>query len=209
MKNFFQKIPALPVLALAALIPLSATAQSLFVVDVSGTSFSPDNITINKGDTIRWINTQGSHNVNGTLATFPTNPEPFGNSIGAGWTYVHKFLNPGEYDYRCDVHFSMGMVGHITVTNINATDDRAAEEKWIRAVFPTPASDQVIIELSKELSAGWTLGVYDLRGVEMANVQNLQGLQIGLDTGRWSKGLYFFQLKNEGQVLETGTIVVQ
>jgi plastocyanin len=186
------------------------SAQSLFEVSVGGTSFAPSSLTINKGDTVRWTNSSvGQHNVNGTLATFPSNPEPFGNSVGSNWTYEHVFLNPGNFNYRCDVHFSMGMVGDITVTNINATDDKAVEEKLVSSVYPSPASEQVVLELSREVGPGWTLSVFDLTGQAMTKAMPLIGIQIKLDTSAWGSGVYFYQLDNGKGVAETGTIVVQ
>jgi hypothetical protein len=60
----------------------------------------------------------GTHNVNGTLATFPNNPVGFGNGATAGgtWTYSFVFTTLGQYAYQCDPHAAMGMVGTVTVT---------------------------------------------------------------------------------------------
>ena len=85
-------------------------------VQTSGMTFSPDSITINLGDTVTFINTGGNHNVNGTTATFPSNPASFGNSLGTGWTFTHVFTVPGTYDYQCDPHAGMGMTGKIVVS---------------------------------------------------------------------------------------------
>ena len=84
-------------------------------VSTAGLTFSPSNIVITAGDTVVWTNTGGSHNVNGTQATFPNNPASFGNSVGSGWTYTFQFTIPGTYDYRCDPHFSLGMTGQVVV----------------------------------------------------------------------------------------------
>ncbi len=84
-------------------------------IATAGLTFSPNSLTITAGDTVVWTNTGGSHNVNGTQATFPNNPASFGNSVGSGWTYQFQFTIPGTYDFRCDPHFSLGMTGQITV----------------------------------------------------------------------------------------------
>ena len=85
-------------------------------VQTSGMAFSPDSITINLGDTVTFINTGGNHNVNGTTATFPSNPASFGNSLGSGWTFTHVFTVAGTYDYQCDPHAGMGMIGKVIVS---------------------------------------------------------------------------------------------
>ena len=50
-------------------------------VQTQGMTFSPSSININVGDTVTFYNTGGFHNVNGSLATFPNNPEGFNLSL--------------------------------------------------------------------------------------------------------------------------------
>lgn len=94
------------------------------IINLSGVAFSPNNLTINVGETVQWNNMSGTHNVNGSVATFPSNPEGFssGNAANAPWSFSHTFNVPGVYQYRCDPHFSLGMTGVITV-NGAATGD--------------------------------------------------------------------------------------
>jgi hypothetical protein len=79
---------------------------------------------INVGETVEWICTEGFHNVNGTLATYPDNPEGFGNGApqNAPWSYSYTFNVPGEYDYQCDPHRLLGMLGHIVVQDVRIPD---------------------------------------------------------------------------------------
>jgi plastocyanin len=92
-------------------------AQTKHIIEVTKNVFTPDNLKINPGDTVEWRNTDGFHNVNGTMATYPMNPESFGNSAGTDWTYSHVFSMPGNYDYQCDPHVDLGMIGKIEVTS--------------------------------------------------------------------------------------------
>jgi gliding motility-associated-like protein len=88
-----------------------------WVVNTAGNTFGANtNLSINIGDTVIWNNTGGFHNVNATLATYPGNPEGFGNAVaGAGWSFQWIFTIAGTYDYQCDPHLALGMVGEITV----------------------------------------------------------------------------------------------
>ncbi|MDB4126895.1 hypothetical protein N9580_02695, partial [Flavobacteriales bacterium] len=53
-----------------------------YVVNTAGNTFGANtNLSINIGDTVIWNNTGGFHNVNATLATYPGNPEGFGNAV--------------------------------------------------------------------------------------------------------------------------------
>ncbi len=85
------------------------------MVNVSSNQFAPSGLTITQGDIVTWTNTGGFHNINGNLASYPGNPEGFGNGVGSGWTFSHTFNIPGSYDYHCDPHVGLGMVGSVTV----------------------------------------------------------------------------------------------
>lgn len=98
-----------------------AIAQDHVVLTVGSTAFNPTNLTITVGETVEWQNTGGSHNVNGTTATYPNNPESFGNAVSSGWTFQHTFMTPGTYDYQCDPHLGLGMVGTVTVMPLPPT----------------------------------------------------------------------------------------
>lgn len=80
-------------------------------------SFTPADITIYVGESVEWDATSGVHNVNGSQATYPSNPESFysGDPAAAPWSYIYTFNTPGVYHYRCDLHYTSGMVGTVTV----------------------------------------------------------------------------------------------
>lgn len=91
--------------------------QAQHTVTVADFSFTPTALTINAGETVTWNNTQGHHNVNGSQASYPNNPEDFfsGMPAMAPWSFSYTFTTPGVYEYRCDEHPIM--VGTITVVN--------------------------------------------------------------------------------------------
>ncbi|MEL6276968.1 MAG: lamin tail domain-containing protein, partial [Bacteroidota bacterium] len=101
------------------------TAQANIAVEVRSNVFDPADITIQVGDTVTWTNVQGVHNVNGSLDSYPNNPEGFrsGNAAPPGWVFSHVFNVPGSYDYRCDPHFGLGMVGTVTVEGAAQNDN--------------------------------------------------------------------------------------
>jgi len=83
-------------------------------VTVSGLSFTPANITVQQGDTVRWTKGAGVHNV-AEVSAVPVFRS--GNPTGTAFVYDFAFNAPlsGTYNYRCDVHFGSGMVGTVTV----------------------------------------------------------------------------------------------
>ena len=97
-------------------IAFSANSTIHSVVANNSNNFVPSTLTISLGDTVEFINTGGFHNVNATLSTFPNNPQGFGNSVSSSnWSLQHIFTIPGTYNYQCDPHVGMGMIGTIIV----------------------------------------------------------------------------------------------
>jgi plastocyanin len=88
--------------------------------------FIPRDITIEIGQTVRWTNVEDmeEHNVNGLQDVFPCNPQGFysGDAALGPWDYDLTFNSAGVYDYHCDPHFSLGMIGSVTVVDPNAPD---------------------------------------------------------------------------------------
>lgn len=95
-------------------------------VEVSSNVFTPADITIMQGQTVEWVNLGGFHNVNGTQATFPNNPESFtnGGASNTSWTFTYTFNVPGVYDYQCDPHAGFGMAGTVTVIAVDQYPER-------------------------------------------------------------------------------------
>ena len=144
-----------------SLFLLNLHAQHTIVL--SGTSFTPNNLTITAGETVTWDNQSGFHNVNGSQQSYPDNPEGFGSGNAAAdpWMFSHTFTMPGDYDYHCDIHFNAGMTGQITVMPAMATDDIVITE--INYNNPGAGTDNYeYIELYNNGSAaidmeGWSL----------------------------------------------------
>ena len=85
-----------------------------YTVEVLGDVFSPQDITINEGESVRWINISGNNNINGDKSIFADNPVSFGNGdpSTANWTFDYTFDVPGYYEYQSDTH---GFKGSVTV----------------------------------------------------------------------------------------------
>jgi plastocyanin len=98
-----------------ALVSLAAPASaSAATVDVSAsdTSFTPSELTVAPGDTVKWTNNGGTHNVHFEDGQFdqPAEPAPV-------WPdpVQHTFPSAGRFAYYCEQHRDSGMTGVITV----------------------------------------------------------------------------------------------
>ena len=96
---------------------LSARAASNAVdvtVVVTDFEYAPLDIEIDQGDTVRWENQNGTHNVSSTIG-----PESFrnGDPAAGSWSFEFTFNTPGLYSYVCETpgHIALGMEGQITV----------------------------------------------------------------------------------------------
>lgn len=89
-----------------------ATAATHEVRASNGFGFVPNVVTIEPGDTVRWINVEGRHNVKADSGLF-------GNALGpAGWVYEVTFDEVGDFRYYCDLHGGpggQGMAGQVVV----------------------------------------------------------------------------------------------
>jgi plastocyanin len=124
---FFRSGAALAALALiAAAVPAIAAAKT---VEIKMTDmppkFVPMTITIEKGDTVQWINNAESlHSVTTNPAvaqdpkdvSLPKEAKPFDSGFmppGAKWSYT--FTVPGTYKYLCLPHEKDHMTGIVEV----------------------------------------------------------------------------------------------
>ncbi len=101
-------------LVLSLMVCAFASAQTAHTVIVTNYQFVPAILNVSVGDTINFICTLGCHDVNGTQATFPTNPASFGNSTAcATWDYTFIIPAAGTYQYQSDADIASGMQGSI------------------------------------------------------------------------------------------------
>ena len=113
---FFISVLLLPSLA------LSATHD----VTVRSNFFTPNNLTIEVGDTVRWTNSGGLHDVTADDGSFAS-------VTSSSFTFSRTFMSVAEVLYHCSVHSSPGlnissnMNGRINVVEASATTDVSVE----------------------------------------------------------------------------------
>jgi plastocyanin len=132
-------------------VPFLAQAQVNHNVQVGGSTvggtppfYSPQNLTISVGDIVRWTNTSGTHNVNGSTTLFPANPQGFssGSPQGGSWTFEFTFTIAGVYNYHCTQQgHSATQFGSITVLNPTVVEENTQADDIL--LFPVPANDQL------------------------------------------------------------------
>lgn len=94
-------------------LAMTANAQETHIVTVGDNFFSPSNLTIQAGDTVRWSNAAG-----GNLHDVTADDFSFASQTTAQFTFTMTFEDPGNVPYHCTVHGApggVGMSGTITV----------------------------------------------------------------------------------------------
>ncbi len=188
MKKFTQVL-------MMCLAPV-AFGQTNFTVDAQATSWSPNDLTIDLGDSVTWINNNnGSHNVNGTTATFPQNPESFSMlTTGTNWTFGKRFNIAGVYLYRCNVHSAM-MTGKVTVVDPGL----GLGDNAVSAITfgPNPANEVITIQTT---ATDFNVVIYDMAGnrVMAENLKNKNELNISA----LKNGTYVIEIRANGTILQ-------
>jgi len=102
-------------------VATTGVVHEVGMVSGRGELFEPADITVQRGDVVRFKLVSGVHN-----ASFPANKNPGGVTLPAATPYLqapgqtHDMvidLPAGEYYYHCDPHAALGMVGTITVVD--------------------------------------------------------------------------------------------
>jgi plastocyanin len=100
--------------ASAAVLVGAGAAQAVEQpVSVSSNQFTPADLTVSVGDTVRWTNTMGSHNVVFDDGSFA---RPMSVASPAPWMEARTFTTAGTFTYYCERHRLDGMTGIVRVT---------------------------------------------------------------------------------------------
>jgi plastocyanin len=119
-------------LAVTPDLAMTTAPQTVTVmVGMNGLNFMPDPVTINAGDTVKWVWAAAGHTVtsgsngtpDGAFCNDPTggtpspgNCAPPGNPTkNAGDTFSFTFPTAGSFPYFCRPHAAAGMTGTVTV----------------------------------------------------------------------------------------------
>lgn len=99
-------LPSLTFAAALTFIPVPSQAQETHTVTVGDNFFSPANLTIQAGDTVRWSNAAGGNPHDVTADDFS-----FASQTTNEFMFEMTFDDPGDVPYHCTVHGAAGGVG--------------------------------------------------------------------------------------------------
>ncbi len=126
----FAKFLAAPALCLVLMAPAFAAEHEVHMLNkgaVGAMVFEPAFVKAAPGDTIHFIPTDKSHNVEAIKEILPAGVEVFKSKINEEFTLT--VTEPGLYGVKCTPHFAMGMVGLIQVGEAPANLEAAKTAK--------------------------------------------------------------------------------
>ena len=107
-------------------------------------SFSPANLSIDVGDTVTWVNSQGSHDTVSGAAGVPNglwnSNDQYGRLMRLNERFSFTFNRGGTFSYYCTPHWNLGMNGTVTVIAANVPPSISIVSPANGATFSPPAS---------------------------------------------------------------------
>ena len=136
----------------------SATVHNISIV---GLDFSPADITISQGDTVRWTN------LDGVIHT-STSDALIWNSgfLGTGQSYARQFNDLGTFPYHCTLHPTMTDTITVELANDVETGDNPSLPKafQLRQNHPNPFNASTVISYVMPAAAEVTITIYNILG---------------------------------------------
>jgi plastocyanin len=95
--------------------PAEPAAKDTVTLSSTANTFSPAELKVAVGATVTWKNDGGFHSVTGGKDSTADPASPIKQEVAAFEEYKLTFDKAGTYDYFCQPHASLGMVGKVVV----------------------------------------------------------------------------------------------
>lgn len=86
--------------------PAGGSGEAAAVINATGTTWEPDEVTIDAGETVKW-------EIKGSIVHDLKGDEGVEHKASSNYEYTHTYEKAGTYSYQCTIH--PGMTGTITV----------------------------------------------------------------------------------------------
>lgn len=148
-------LSALSLLVLSALAPAAWAQGEEVTVDMEDNYFEEAEITVEPGTTVTWVQTgQYGH----TTTSYDGLWDSGLIEGGTDGTYSFTFDEPGTYEYYCEPHEDVGMVGTVTVSG----DDSASASSSASAAALTETGGLSLAMVATLLLVGSGLSTFAL-----------------------------------------------
>jgi len=169
-----------------------------WTISNSGTTFTPNTITITEGDSVVF-DIEDSHDaLEVSQSTWNSNGNTalsggFQVSYGGG-TVLPAKLTVGTHYFVCEPHASLGMKGQIIVQGAAGIVENFAANI---SVYPNPATDLMMVKANKSL-LGSNYFLYDLTGRQVQSGK-LVNETTSIDIYQLPAGIYLMQVGDQNK----------
>lgn len=203
-------LPLLPVLILIILVCSSKVFSTTHNVSASDFSFSPANINVIVGDTVKWTRLNGTHTTtcDGTSGTTrPSGADAWNAALDAGSpVFVYVITVPGIYHYVCTPH-APSMAGNINAIESSISQLTEFVTRFeLSQNYPNPFNPTTNINFSIPGSANVTLKIYNDLGQELITLingnLNSGSYKVDWNATEYTSGVYYYKIQ-AGEFIQT------
>jgi plastocyanin len=193
------------VLAIVCVMPASAT---IHIVNQVSLTFSPADLSVFVGDTVRFQWNNGSHNTVST--SVPAGAETWNSPLNSGSTsYDYEVTVAGDYAYECTFH--NGQVGSFNATEV-VNSVQIVRQSSIEMNVRTTANGNLLVHILHAAGDRAVVTMLDITGREVATIH--QGtianddFMLRQDVTSFQRGIYFVRFQ-EGANVSTRKVLIQ
>jgi|SRR6185312_10156318 len=192
--------------ALSFFIYPSRVKSTIIYIRVENYAFSPSSVVCNVGDTVKWEWVAGTHTT--TSTSVPAGAATWSQAMNSNsTTFMYKVLIPGMYNYQCNFHFAMGMVGTISASPSGVAPVEMSNGLMI---YPNPVRSNLTIK-SHEGNGIKQVSLYSISGQKVyeQGFGEIKPVEDAIDCSEYAQGIYVLQveLENAGTVTKKITLV--
>lgn len=162
--------------------------------------FTPDEITVNQGDTVIFSLGYTHNAVEVDQATWDTNGNTPDGGFSVGYGGGQVIMDtPGTFYYVCTPHAVYGMKGIInvtgTVTSADQRGDVSNSTKDILDFYPNPVTDMMTLSFSVQFNSSISIKLIDITGQTVQDLArgsyNAGSYSENINLSHLSPGRYF------------------
>lgn len=181
-------------LSLALFAHAHATTQTITVQDFK---FTPNDVTIALGDTVKYVWLNGNHTT--TSTTIPSGAATWDHPMtSSSTTFIYVPTVLGVYNYRCTPHESMGHIGKFTVVSTLGVSDYEVSRSMFN-IYPNPAQSEINIAFSNNSTKISGINVVSITGKTVIESADLNNTKKTLDVSALANGMYFVRVIRDGK----------
>jgi plastocyanin len=168
---------AIPIMLVLMVLPAETRVEQVEVI-VESFQYVPNKVSILRGDTVTWINQQGTHS-----ATSNAPLSLWDSGLMSRESYSFQFEASGRYLYHCTLHFDM--TGLVSVVPTASPESGQVGTVFTITVASADASSRFVYDVQRKVPGG---GFQDwIAGATTASVE--------FDSTGQSPGRYQFRAR--------------